>query len=45
MGMYAYMNTDTNICRLTGFLLIFISFPLVTIINNINSINDLLLNY
>ena len=31
MGKYAYTNTDTNICRLTGFSLTFISFWLAII--------------
>ena len=29
MGKYAYTNADTNICRLTGFSLAFISFRLM----------------
>ena len=42
------IHTDTNICRLTGFSLTFISVVLVIANNsNINSktITDLLLNY
>ena len=44
------IHTDTNICRLTGFSLAFISvinFLVITNNSNINSktINDLLLNY
>ena len=43
MGMYAYTNTDTNICKLTEFSLAFISFISINNDNyNINLLNDLL---
>ena len=45
MSMNAYTHIDTNICKLTGFSLAFISFFLINNNNNVNLINGLLLKY